>query len=172
MAMPVRMKPICDIEEQASVRLRFTENTASTAPPSIVMSASTSSMLPQARLSRKMFAETAMMPKMPDLVRMPESSADAGAGATGCALGSQMCSGNMPAFAPKPKRMHSPAAQSAPRLPHASAAAYSSEMVSVPRVIHRMNRPTSITMPPMMATARYVSAARIAPGVSSCATQV
>ena len=28
------------------------------------------------------------------------------------------------------------------------------------------------TMPPMIATARYVSAARSAPGVSSCATQV
>ena len=45
---------------------------------------------------------------------MPESSAEAGAGATGCAFGSQMCSGNMPAFAPKPKRMQMLAAQIVP----------------------------------------------------------
>ena len=50
------------------------------------------------------------MPQTPALVRMPESSAEAGAGATGCAFGSQMCRGNMPAFAPKPKRMQPPAA--------------------------------------------------------------
>ena len=32
----------------------------------------------------------------------PESTAEAGAGATGCAVGSQPCIGNMPAFVPKP----------------------------------------------------------------------
>ena len=112
--MPVRMKPIWLIEEQASVRLRLMENTASTAPPSIVIRPSTRSMLPHAVLARKMFAETTITPKMPDLVRIPESSAEAGAGATGCAFGSQMCSGNMPAFAPKPKRMQMLAAQIVP----------------------------------------------------------
>ena len=42
----------------------------------------------------------------------------------------------------------------------------------MPTAFHSRNRPISITMPPMIATARYVSAARIAPGVSSCATHV
>ena len=41
-------------------------------------------------------------PKTPVLVSTPESSALAGAGATGCAWGSQMCSGNIPALVPKP----------------------------------------------------------------------
>ena len=38
----------------------------------------------------------------------------AGAGATVWALDSQICSGNIPAFAPNPKSIHSPAAYSAP----------------------------------------------------------
>ena len=37
-----------------------------------------------------------------------QSSADAGAGATGWAFGSQTCSGNMPALAPKPTRAQTP----------------------------------------------------------------
>ena len=36
MAAPTRMKPIWDMEEQASVRFRSTENSASTAPRTIV----------------------------------------------------------------------------------------------------------------------------------------
>ena len=35
-ARPTRMKPICDMDEQASARLRLTENSASTAPRTIV----------------------------------------------------------------------------------------------------------------------------------------
>ena len=38
----------------------------------------------------------------PPLVMTPESTADAGAGATGWAVGSQDCMGIMPALAPKP----------------------------------------------------------------------
>ena len=53
------------------------------------------------------------MPKTPALVSMPESSALAGAGATGWALGSQMCSGKEPALAPKPKRIISAGSHSA-----------------------------------------------------------
>ena len=37
-AIPVRMKPIWDMDEQASVRLRLIENSARTAPRSIVIS--------------------------------------------------------------------------------------------------------------------------------------
>ena len=154
MAMPVRIKPIWLIEEHASVRLRLTENTAKIAPPSIVISPSTRMRLPHAVLARKMFADTAIMPKIPDFVRMPESSADAGAGATGCAFGSQICSGNMPAFAPKPNRMQMLAAQMTPLFGQAAAAAYNSEIVSVPSSCQSRNRPISMTMPPMMATAR------------------
>ena len=44
-----------------------------------------------------------MMASTPALVITPESTADAGAGATGCAVGSQPCIGNMPALVPKPR---------------------------------------------------------------------
>ena len=53
--------------------------------------------------------ETARMPQTPDLVSAPERRAEAGAGATGWAFGSQIWRGNMPAFAPKPKRMQAAA---------------------------------------------------------------
>ena len=49
------------------------------------------------------------MPQMPDFVKAPESRAEAGAGATGWAFGSQIWTGYMPAFAPKPKRMQAAA---------------------------------------------------------------
>ena len=48
MPMPTRMKPICDMDEQASVRLRSTLNTASTAPSSIVTVPSASTTRPHA----------------------------------------------------------------------------------------------------------------------------
>ena len=38
----------------------------------------------------------------PILVILPDNTADAGAGATGCAAESQPCSGNIPAFEPNP----------------------------------------------------------------------
>ena len=103
------MKPICDIEEQASVRLRSIENRARTAPSSIVTQPSAKMHAPQTGSPRKRLQEIARMPQTPDFVSAPESRAEAGAGATGCAFGSQMWIGNMPAFAPKPKRMQPPA---------------------------------------------------------------
>ncbi len=39
---------------------------------------------------------------MPAFVIIPESTAEAGEGATGCAVGSHACNGNMPALQPKP----------------------------------------------------------------------
>ena len=62
----------------------------------------------------KILQDTAKIPNIPAFVSIPESSALAGAGATVWALGSQICSGNIPAFAPNPKSIHSPAAYSAP----------------------------------------------------------
>ena len=90
------------MDEQASVRLRSVENRASTAPSSIVTVPSISTSRPQAWSPGRICAQTISTPNTPVLVSRPESSAEAGAGATGCALGSQMCSGNMPALAPKP----------------------------------------------------------------------
>ena len=43
-----------------------------------------------------------MIAMMPPFVMIPESTADAGEGATGCAVGSQACRGNIPALQPKP----------------------------------------------------------------------
>ena len=42
------------------------------------------------------------MASTPALAITPDKTAEAGAGATGWAVGSQPCSGYMPAFAPKP----------------------------------------------------------------------
>ena len=99
---PSVMKPIWLIDEQASVRLRSVENSASSAPRNIVIAAKIISALPNAALPCIRFAHSTISPNTPDFVRMPDKSADAGAGATGCAFGSQICSGNRPAFAPKP----------------------------------------------------------------------
>ena len=43
-----------------------------------------------------------MIASTPPFVIIPESTALAGEGATGCAVGSQPCKGNIPAFPPKP----------------------------------------------------------------------
>ena len=56
---------------------------------------------------KKMVRSTAMTPA---LAMRPLRSAEAGAGAAGWALGSQLCSGNRPALAPKPKIMQNTAA--------------------------------------------------------------
>ena len=69
---------------------------------------------------------TRMMASTPALAMMPESTAEAGAGAAGWASGSQPCRGYMPALAPKPttprkittrSRVSCPAARCAVRLP-------------------------------------------------------
>ena len=46
-AIPVRMNPIWDMEEQAKVRLRFTENRARTAPSSMVIIPAASTIRPK-----------------------------------------------------------------------------------------------------------------------------
>ena len=96
------------------------------------------------------------MPNTPLLVRMPDSSADAGAGATGWALGSQMCSGNIPALAPNPARARPPAAYSAVRFSsgRAETAAAISAKSSVPSRCCSSTSPASSAMPPITATAR------------------
>ena len=107
---------------------------------------------------------------MPALVSTPERRAEAGAGATGCALGSQMWRGKRPALAAKPKKMHRAAAHSLPRSVVAMQASRSSLTSSVPVTLWSRNRPISVTRPPKTAMVRYVLPASIAPSVSSCAT--
>ena len=97
------------MDEQARVRFRSTEKTASTAPSTMVTTPSKSTASPQGASARNRFRAITRMPNTPLLVRMPDSRAEAGAGATGWALGSQMCRGNMPALAPKPARQQPPA---------------------------------------------------------------
>lgn len=50
MATPTRMNPIWDREEQARMYLRLVENTAITAPSTMVMQPSISTRTPQLRL--------------------------------------------------------------------------------------------------------------------------
>ena len=107
--VPTRINPIWDMEEQASVRFRSMENTARNAPPNMVITPRQRISFPHCSSYRKISADTTSTPKTPVFVRIPDSSALAGAGATGCALGSHTCSGNIPALAPKPNSMQSPA---------------------------------------------------------------
>ena len=161
------------MEEQASVRFRSMENRASTAPSTIVTTPRASTTVFQGRSAQNKYRDRMRTPKIPLLVKMPDSSADAGAGATGWAFGSQMCSGNIPALAPKPARAQPPAAYSAlifsgGRLATASAMASNA---SVPSRCFSRTSPASSAMPPITATARYVCPARSASSVSFCATQ-
>ena len=112
--------------------LRLFENTASTAPSTIVTAPSARIRSPQRVSPGSTCAVSRSTPKMPAFVSTPDSSAETGAGATGCACGSQMCSGNTPALAPKPNSTHSAAAHSARRFSTAAHAARSSEITSVP----------------------------------------
>jgi len=123
MAAPTRMNPIWDMEEQAKVRFKSMEKTASTAPSTMVTTPRASTTVFQGRSAQNRYREMISTPNTPLLVRMPLSSAEAGAGATGCALGSQMCSGNMPALAPKPTRQQPPATYSCVRRSAGSASA-------------------------------------------------
>ena len=119
----------------------------------MVITASTNSALPKAALPGIMLAQMTISPNTPLFVRMPESSALAGAGATGWALGSQMCSGNMPAFAAKPTRVSHTATVRVPLAPWAMAA-FSPVKDSVPVSCQSRNRPISVVRPPITATAR------------------
>ena len=133
MPTPTSMKPICDMDEQASVRFRSTENSASSAPTNIVITPKISMALPQAASAGSILAAMTSSPNRPVLVSMPESSALAGAGATGCALGSQMCSGKTPALAAKPTAI-------------SAAMSRSSEGFTRPAAI-RLRMPTNSSVP-------------------------
>ena len=80
-AIPTRIKPIWDIEEQAKVRLKLVENTANTAPVTIVSTASTNRIMPHVKLWRNTLAVIPRIPKIPALLRIADSSAVAGPGA-------------------------------------------------------------------------------------------
>ena len=117
--------------------------------------------VPKVRLSKRTVVAVIRIPKMPTFVRMPDRRADAGDGATGWAFGSQMCTGNMPAFAPKPKRMQKPAARILDPAEAFSARALSeasktSRKASVPQVSLRRSSPMKRTRPPITAIKRYV----------------
>ena len=71
------------MEEQARVLFKSTENTASNAPKNMVKSPRIKSSMPQGLSWRKILQLTTKIPKTPDFVRIPDNSADAGAGATG-----------------------------------------------------------------------------------------
>ena len=153
------MNPICDMDEQASVLFRLTENRARSAPRNIVTSPRTNTTVPNVRLSKRTVVPVMRIPKMPTFVRIPDSRADAGDGATGWAFGSHTCTGNMPALAPKPKRMQNPAARILDPAEGASVmalseAAKTSRKASVPQVSLRRSSPIKRTRPPITAIKR------------------
>ena len=123
MAVPTRIKPIWEMEEQARVRFRSMEHTASTAPSTMVTAPMAASSSPQAPSYRKMVVDSTRMPYTPVLMMMPDSTAEAGAGAAGWAVGSQMCRGKAPALAPKPTSTSREPAHSSVRSSTAAAAA-------------------------------------------------
>ena len=132
MLRPTVMKPIWLREEQASTRFRSTENSASNAPRNMVMAPRVSSASPNQQSPCIRLAQITINPNTPDLVRIPLSSALAGAGATGCALGNQMCRGNRPALAAKPTRVSHTATVSPERSVRVAAAAFMPAKDSVP----------------------------------------
>ena len=97
------------MEEQASVRFKSMEKTASSAPPNIVSTPIPSINFPQVSSCQNRLQLVTKIPKIPVLVKIPDNKAEAGAGATGCAFGSQICNGNAPALAPNPTNKQTPA---------------------------------------------------------------
>ena len=61
-AVPVRMNPICDMDEHASVRFRFTENRARTAPSAMVISPSARTVSPKYTFPIKTDVEVMRIP--------------------------------------------------------------------------------------------------------------
>ena len=155
------------MDEQARMRFKLLDSSASTAPSAMVIRPSASITFPKGRQPSMGLRQITSMPNTPVLVSTPESRALAGAGATGWAWGSQMCSGNRPAFAPKPTRISADGRIMSAR----PRAAVNASKDSEPMRFQAMNRPISVTMPPKTAMARYVPAAPIAPAFSSWATQ-
>ncbi len=164
------IKPICDIEEHASVRFKLTENTARTAPITIVIRPSISIMLPHAASCRNSLQLTTITPNTPVFVSRQESSALDGAGATVYAPGSQIWSGNNPAFAPKPNNIKTPTIYNGFLSGCACMNTESSFISSVPAIWYIMNSPINVTKPPITATARYVCAERMEISLSSWIT--
>ena len=142
------------MEEQAKVRFKSTDSTASTAPSTMVTAPSTASSIPHCLSWRKTVVDSTRTPYIPVLVMTPDSTAEAGAGAAGWAVGSQMCSGNAPAFAPKPTSTSRPPTQSSPRSSAPAAAAAMASSDKVPSWRYRRNSPVRAASPPMTATAR------------------
>ena len=132
MLTPTRINPIWLSDEQAKMCFKLVLNTAITAPSTMVTVPSTSSKTPHRSSPGRMLAVIISTPSIPALVSTPLSRAEAGAGATGCALGSQMCRGKAPALAAKPKKMHSAAAHSARRFSTAAQASFRAAVSSVP----------------------------------------
>ena len=83
MPIPVKINPIWDTEEQARVRFKFTENQASKAPKNMVIRPRQAMKNPHPLSAPKRPKDTTMMPNIPVFVRIPDSRALAGAGATG-----------------------------------------------------------------------------------------
>ena len=112
------------------------------------------------------------MPSTPALVMMPLSTAEADAGATGWAVGSQPWSGNIPALVPKPSAMISamattvfswPATFSASRIP--PGAKLQEDIYGASWKI-----PSSTRDAPMTEKIRYLMPAATESGVISCMT--
>ena len=61
-AVPTRIKPIWEMEEQARVRFRSVEHTASTAPSTMVTAPMAASSSPQERSWRKMVVDSTRIP--------------------------------------------------------------------------------------------------------------
>ena len=87
---PTKINPIWETDEHANVLLKSIEKTASNAPKNIVTVPSKSINAPHLSSYIKILQAITKMPKIPVLVRIPDSNALAGAGATGCAFGSQI----------------------------------------------------------------------------------
>ena len=172
------------MDEQARVRFRLTEKSARRAPRNIVTTPREKIIVPNVRFVTIAFVAVIKIPKTPTLVRIPERRAEAGDGATGCALGSQTCTGNIPALAPNPSRIHIPAARilrrqasalrmtgaaltvtfaptpaapsRTPSVAASSIALFISAKYKVPTVACMRRRPIKRMRPPMIAIKRYV----------------
>ncbi len=153
--MPTAINPICEAEEQASIRFTSTEQSASNAPSSMVTTPSAKMVSPQRKSFRNIVTDNISIPSTPHLVSMLESSALPVAGAAGYAIGIQKCSGNRPALAAKPNSISPPARY----FIHAgnvekSICRSSSKPGVPPDMIVKVKSPISSTRPPSTVTAR------------------
>ena len=112
------------------------------------------------------------MASTPPLVMMPERTADAGAGATGWAVGSHACMGIMPALAPKPTIIRKYTFRSRGRCSAARRGFSAPPPVKrwTVRKWDRKKYPASAMPAPKTEYPRYFSPARRAAGVPLCST--